>query len=55
MVAAASPAQADAALARIEALTGLPVLAFPKEREYFVELRLPLDAAQVQGDDDGTD
>ena len=61
VVAAASPAQADAALARIEALTGLPVLAFPKEREYFVELRLPLDpvgapaVARVQGDDDGTE
>ena len=26
---------------RIEALTGLPVFAFPKEREYFVGLRLP--------------
>ena len=25
---------------RIEARTGLPVFAFPKEREYFVELRL---------------
>ncbi len=27
--------------ARIEALTGLAVYAFPKEREFFVELRLP--------------
>ena len=27
--------------ARIEALSGLPVYAFPKEREFFVELRLP--------------
>lgn len=26
---------------RIEALTGLSVYAFPKEREFFVELRLP--------------
>lgn len=26
----------------IEAMTGLPVYAFPKEREFFVELRLPL-------------
>ena len=42
VVAAASPAQAAETLAHIEALTGLPVLAFPKEREYFVELRLPL-------------
>ena len=28
------------AIARIERATGLPVLAFPKEREYFVELKL---------------
>jgi DNA-binding Lrp family transcriptional regulator len=28
-------------IARIERATGLPVLAFPKEREYFVELKLP--------------
>lgn len=28
------------AIAGIEAATGLPVFAFPKEREYFVELRL---------------
>ncbi len=27
-------------VARIEAATGLPVYAFPKEREYFVELKL---------------
>ena len=30
-----------AAIAKIEAATGLSVLAFPKEREYFVELKLP--------------
>jgi hypothetical protein len=30
-----------AAIARIEAETGLPVLAFPKEREFFVELAPP--------------
>lgn len=30
----------DRAIARIEAETGLPVFAFPKEREYFVEMRL---------------
>ena len=36
---------ADAVIAAIEAETGLPVLAFPKEREYFVELRLPLTSA----------
>ena len=29
-----------AAMARIEAATGLPVHAFPKEREYFVEMKL---------------
>jgi DNA-binding Lrp family transcriptional regulator len=28
------------AIARIEAETGLPVFAFPKEREYFVEMKL---------------
>ena len=28
------------AVARIESLTGLPVHAFPKEREYFVEMKL---------------
>jgi siroheme decarboxylase len=42
VVATETPAEADAALARIEATTGLPVLAFPKEREFRVELRLPL-------------
>lgn len=29
-----------AAIAKIEASTGLPVFAFPKEREYFVEMKL---------------
>jgi DNA-binding Lrp family transcriptional regulator len=43
VVAAGSPEAADAALRRIEADTGLAVLAFPKEREFFVELKLPLD------------
>ncbi len=42
VVATESLAQADAVLAAIQAETGLEVLAFPKEREYFVELRLPL-------------
>ena len=39
----ATPTPDDVAgvIARIERATGLPVLAFPKEREYFVELRLP--------------
>ena len=37
-------AEADAVLAAIAAETGLAVLGFPKEREFFVELRLPLTA-----------
>lgn len=43
VVAAENAERTQAALDRIEADTGLPVFAFPKEREYFVELRLPLD------------
>ena len=42
VVAAESPAQATQVLQRIEDNTGLKVHAFPKEREYRVELRLPL-------------
>jgi siroheme decarboxylase len=42
VVAAESPRLAQSVLARIESVTGLPVHAFPKEREYFVELRLPM-------------
>lgn len=45
VVAAESAEQANDALARIERDTGLPVYAFPKEREFFVELRLPLEVA----------
>ena len=30
----------------IEEAVGLPVYAFPKEEEYFVELRLPAQASQ---------
>lgn len=41
VVAAESPAQAADAIARIQDAIGLPVYAFPKEEEYFVELRLP--------------
>lgn len=44
VAAADSPAAVEAALQAIEADTGLEVLRFPKEREYFVELRLPLSA-----------
>jgi DNA-binding Lrp family transcriptional regulator len=40
--------QADAVIARIEAETGLPVFAFPKEREFFVELRLPVLSQQAR-------
>ena len=40
VVAAESHEAAKAALAHIEQLTGLKVHAFPKEREYFVGLRL---------------
>jgi DNA-binding Lrp family transcriptional regulator len=36
-----TPAGIAAAIARIEAETGLPVNSFPKEREFFVELKLP--------------
>ena len=42
VVACASPEAAREACARIEAMVGLKVYAFPKEREFFVELRLPL-------------
>lgn len=34
---------------RIEAATALPVYAFPKEREFFVELKLPLLAGGAHG------
>ncbi len=40
VVAAASPDEARATCARIEATCGLKVYAFPKEKEFFVELRL---------------
>jgi len=40
VLATETPAAIEAAVARIEALTGLPVLTFPKEREYFVGLEL---------------
>lgn len=48
VVAAESVAQADDALARIGRSTGLKVHAFPKEREYFVEFRMPLDRTMVE-------
>lgn len=45
VVAAESPALAQDAIARIEDAAGLQVYAFPKEEEYFVELRLSAQAA----------
>ena len=51
VVAAESPEVAQAALARIGRDTGLQVHAFPKEREYFVELRLPLRPHPTGADD----
>ncbi len=42
VVAAETPQHCSAALERVAAATGLPVHAFPKEREYFVELKLPV-------------
>lgn len=52
VVAAETPERAYAVIERIEALTQLKVYAFPKEREYFVELRLPLlaEATPVKAD-----
>jgi DNA-binding Lrp family transcriptional regulator len=52
VVASESAARAEAALARVAELTHLPVHAFPKEREYFVELRLPI--PNTSGAADGT-
>lgn len=40
VLATESPDEVAGIAARIEAATGLPVYLFPKEREYFVELRL---------------
>lgn len=40
VVAAETEAEMAAAVKTIEATTGLPVYAFPKEREYFLDLRL---------------
>jgi len=42
VVAAESAAVAEEVLQRIEADTGLPVWRFPKEREFKVELKLPI-------------
>jgi DNA-binding Lrp family transcriptional regulator len=40
VLATETPDGIAAAVAAIEAATGLPVFAFPKEREYFVEMKL---------------
>lgn len=40
VLASETPAGIDAAIEKIEAVTGLRVFAFAKEREYFVELKL---------------
>jgi DNA-binding Lrp family transcriptional regulator len=40
VLATGSPEEVAGVATRIEAATGLPVYLFPKEREYFVELRL---------------
>lgn len=45
VVAAGSPDEVEATCARIESTTGLHVHRFPKEREYFIELRLSALAA----------
>ena len=49
VIAAVSDARAQAALASITERTGLRVLALPKQREYFVELRLALSSAAQAG------
>jgi DNA-binding Lrp family transcriptional regulator len=43
VLATETPAGIADATAAIEAATGLPVFAFPKEREYFVEMKLHAD------------
>ena len=50
VIAVEAAGQIDRVIGDIEAMTGLPVFAFPKEREFFVELRLPL----LPGAHDGT-
>jgi len=47
VIATEHEASVPAVIARIEQATGLPVYAFPKEREYRVELRLPLLAPEL--------
>lgn len=54
VIGAESPQAATEAIARIEADTHLKVYAFPKEKEFFVELRLPLGDAATAGGAHGT-
>lgn len=42
VLATRTPQDIAATTDRIEQATGLPVYAFPKEREYFVEMKLPV-------------
>ncbi len=55
VVGAESAAAAEHVLQRIEADTGLAVWRFPKEREFKVELKLPLEMGDGLGSDDGAD
>jgi DNA-binding Lrp family transcriptional regulator len=50
VLAASSPAATTETIARIEAATGRRVLAFPKEREYFVGMNLGADGARAIGE-----
>lgn len=51
VVAAETPELAEAVLRGIEATTGLAVSRFPKEREFKVELRLPIHPIDADDDD----
>lgn len=42
VIATPTPEAIDEVIARIERITGFEVLDFPKEREFFVELKLPV-------------
>lgn len=42
VLATGSPQAINTTIARIEKATELPVFSFPKEREYFVEMKLPV-------------
>jgi DNA-binding Lrp family transcriptional regulator len=53
VVAAETPAAVEKACRRIEAETGLAVHRFPKEREYFVGLRLPASMTTQRGHANG--